>query len=194
MEKTTTFKISAELIDGIAFAEDGDYKNPLLTFVQLVFTDDKPNKNNQGVPQSEFDNLIRSMAYMPIKAEFDEKQGFGGHDDAIQVGVIKGGQQQGNKVVAVGALYNDEFPDVVEFFKNEFASKKPVEFSWELRYTYSDTDKDIEWLRGLTTKAITAVSNPAYDGRTQLISLSSLIESIDKELEVRQSKDVLLGV
>lgn len=162
-----------------------EYKNPLLTWVKLIFSDDQPNANGQGIKQEEFPSLIKSMSYMPIKANYNpEEADVGGHVDAVQIGVIKEGQQEGNKVVAVGALYNDESPDVVDFFKKEMSEGRSVNFSWEIRYKDSEIEEEIEWLTGITTKAITAVKSPAYDGRTPLVSISSFdfLKAIEDEL------------
>lgn len=183
MEKTTNFVVNLEFVNEAVAGEM--YKNPLLTHIKLVFADDKPNANNQGINKLEFANLMKSMIHMPIKAKYDKETGLEGHEGAQQVGVITGNQQEGNKIVAVGALYNDEFPEVVEFFKNEVTNGKPVDFSWELRYKDSEIIDSIEWLKQVTTKAITAVKNPAYTGRTPLLSLSSLLNAIDDELKIR---------
>lgn len=188
MEKTTNFVVSLEFFE--ATAEDV-YKNPLLSYVKLIFADDKPNSNNQGISQKEFPNLIKSMVYMPIKAKYETEAGLGGHDDAQQIGIMTAGQQEGNKIVAVGALYNDEFPEVIEYFKTEVANGRPIFFSWELRYRDSEVIDSIEWLKDVTTKAVTAVKSPAYVDRTPLLSLSSkdeLINMIEKELLSRGEK------
>jgi len=185
-EKSTVIKAVAEIITDLAIAGIS-YNNPLLTWVRFIFTDDQPNANNQGVPQTEFSNLIASMTYMPIKANFNGNS-VGGHDDAKIVGVIKEGQQEGNKLVGIGALYRDEYPEVVEYFKKELASGKKIDFSWEIRYKDSEVVDDIEWLKGVTTRAICVVNDPAYDGRTQLISLShrSLLDIVEEELKNRK--------
>jgi len=188
--KEAKFNTTLMFVDNLAEAGVPDeYKNPLLTWIKLVFADDQPNANNQGIKQSEFPNLIKSMSYMPIKANYNpEEVNVQGHDDAIQIGVLREGQQEGNKVVAIGALYNDEFPDVVSFFKTETSEGRAVNFSWEIRYKDSEMENDVEWLVGTTTKAITAVKFPAYDGRTPLVSISSfaLMEAIDEELKKRK--------
>jgi hypothetical protein len=186
--KETKFIVSAELMSENDLALAGEeYKNPLLTWIKMIFADSKPNSNNQGINVDEFPNLIKSMSYMPIKAQYTAESGLGGHDDAVQIGVIKAGQQQADKVLAVGALYNDEHPQVVEYFKNEFASGGRVDFSWEIRYKDSAIDNGTEWLKQVTTKAVTAVKNPAYQGRTPLLSISTddLIKAIDEELKSR---------
>ena len=185
--KDATFNARLTLIDLAVAAVPDAYKNPLLTWIKLVFTDDQPNANKQGIAQDEFPNLTKSMAYMPIKANFAAESGLAGHAGATQVGVITEGQQEGNKVVAVGALYNDEYPDVVDFFKKEIAEGRQVNFSWEIRYKDSEIKEDVEWLKGITTKAVTAVQTPAYEGRTPLVSLSSfdLVKRIDEILKAR---------
>jgi hypothetical protein len=192
--KEAIFKAKLAFIDNLAEAGIPDeYKNPLLTWIKLIFADDQPNANKQGIKQEEFPNLIKSMAYMPIKANYNsEGDTVEGHFDAAQIGVLKEGQQEANKIVAVGALYNDESPNIVEFFKKEMADGNAVNFSWEIRYKDSSIENDTEWLSGTTTKAITAVKLPAYEGRTPLVSISSFdfVKAIDDELRRRE----LLGV
>jgi hypothetical protein len=194
--KETVLNISLNFIEEKDLAQAGvpdEYKNPLLTWVRFIFTDDKPNANKQGISQDEFPNLIKSMAYMPIKANFDSEFGLEGHSDARIIGVIKAGQQEGDKVVAVGAIYHDEFPDVVDFFKKEMAEGSRVDFSWEIRYKDSDEKDGVEWLKNITTKAVTAVQHPAYEGRTPLVSISAkdLIQLIDDELKDRKVTEVV---
>ncbi len=170
-EKSATFTLNLDFLD-IALATV-EYNNPLLSWVKLVFADDKPNANKQGIKKEEFPNLIKSMSFMPIKAKFTSESGLGGHNEATQIGVIKSGQQQGDKVLAIGALYNDEYPEVIEYCKKEVAEGRPIQFSWEIRYKNSEIVDEIEWLKETTTKAITAVKTPAYQGRTPLLSISS---------------------
>lgn len=190
--KEAKFNAKLSFIDNLAEAGIPDeYKNPLLTWIKLIFADDQPNANKQGIKQEEFPNLIKSMSYMPIKADYDaEESGVRGHDGALQIGVLKVGQQEGNKIVAVGALYNDEYPDVVDFFKKETSEGRSVDFSWEIRYKDSSVEDEVEWLVGTTTKAITAVKSPAYDGRTPLVSISDfdIMNAIDEELKRRKEK------
>lgn len=192
--KEAVFNARLAFIDNLAEAGiPEEYKNPLLTWIKLIFADDQPNVNKQGIKQEEFSNLIRSMSYMPIKANYsDEEAGVQGHVDANQIGVITQGQQEANKIVAVGALYNDESPGVVEFFKKEIYEGRSVDFSWEIRYKDSSIEEDIEWLMETTTKAITAVRSPAYDGRTPLLSISSFdfLKAIDDELRKRDAVGV----
>jgi hypothetical protein len=130
--KSAGFVLKLEQIYNKAQAGVSKNPNPLLTWVQLIFADDEPNANSQGIKQEEFASLIDSMKFMPIKACYTAESGLGGHDNAVQIGVITEGQQQGNKIVAIGALYNDEYPEIVEFFKEEIASERPINFSWRL--------------------------------------------------------------
>ncbi len=195
--KETKFVLSLDFIEDKDLAKAGipdEYKNPLLTWVRFVFTDDQPNANNQGIGQDEFQNLIKSMSYMPIKADFDEEFGLEGHSEARIIGVIKGGQQEANTVVTIGAIYHDEVPDIVHFFKKQMAEGETVDFSWEIRYRDSEEKDGIEWLKEVTTKAVTAVQNPAYQGRTPLVSIStSLLESIPTD-QLLGMRKLLSGV
>jgi hypothetical protein len=195
MDKYANFSATLELAEqkDLAFAGLPDeYKNPLLTWVKLVFADDKPNANKQGISKEEFPNLIKSMSYMPIKAKYAAESGLEGHAEASVIGVLKAGTVQEDKILAVGALYSDEFPDIVDFFKKSVAEGGRVDFSWEIRYKESAEKDGVEWLMNTTTKAITAVKNPAYEGRTHLVSMSvnQLIEEIDKEIAKREKVEV----
>lgn len=189
MEKRADFILNLSLMgeNDLALAGVEGYKNPLLTWVKFIFTDDSPNANKQGINQDEFENLITSMEYMPIKADFDADSGVDGHSEASIIGVIKQGQQEGNKILTIGALYNDEYPEIVEFFKKELSEGRDVGFSWEIRYKDSEDSDGVEWLQGTTTKAVTAVRNPAYEGRTPLMSISSvdLLRQVEDELRLR---------
>jgi len=193
--KEAVFNVGIEFVDD-DLATAGipeEYKNPLLSWVRFIFTDDLPNANNQGIGQDEFDNLVKSMSYMPIKAKFDNEFGLEGHSEASIIGVIKEGRQEDNKIVAIGALYKDEVSDVVAFFKQELSDGNSVDFSWEIRYMDSEEKDGTEWLRDVTTKAVTAVQNPAYEGRTPLVSISSkdLLDSVTREIERREASGVV---
>lgn len=195
-EKEAKFTLSLNFVEDGDLAQAGipdEYKNPLLTWVRFIFTDDLPNANNQGIGQDEFPNLIKSMSYMPIKANFDSEFGLEGHSNTHIIGVIKGGQQQANKVVAIGAIYHDEFPDVVDFFKAEMMDGGSVEFSWEIRYMNSEEVDGVEWLKDVTTRAVTAVQHPAYEGRTPLMTISAqdLVQIVDEELKDRKGTEVV---
>jgi hypothetical protein len=190
MDNEAKFTLSLAF-DSVAQASE-DYKNPLLTWVTLVFSDDKPNVNKQGVSQTEFPNLIRSMAHMPIKASFNGED-LAGHFGSDIIGTIKEGKQDGDKLVAMGALFNDEFPEVVDFFKKEVAEGRGVNFSWEIRYKDASVDDTgVEWLSGTTTKAVTAVKNPAYKGRTPLMSISEdFLTQVKEEIKKRETIGVV---
>jgi len=196
MDKEAKFNLSLNFLDKAAAAELGDeYTNPLLSPVELVFTDDQPNANSQGISQDEFDNLLRSMKFMPIKANFDSEAGLGGHADATIIGLIKNGVRDGNKLVAQGALYKDEYPNIIDYFKSEVNEGRAIDFSWEIRYREAEVADDVEWLKDTTTKAITAVQDPAYEGRTSLLTISStwlkcLPTKELKELELALAEEV----
>lgn len=167
-----------------------DFVNPFLTLVKFVFADDKPNANNQAIPYEEFASLAQSAIGMPIKIRFLGK-GLGGHTGAIPVGhirdILEEAEEDGShRLVAEGVLYNDEYPEVVEFLKESYEAGDSPGISWEISYRDSVVDKGIQWLKGVVARAATFVKHPAYGTRTALLALASdktlSDEDIEKEL------------
>jgi hypothetical protein len=167
-KKTILYAKLVDFLDNKALAQAGvDLER--LTWIRFVFTDDRPNYNKQGIKQNEFPSIIENIGLMPIKANYNPDLGLGGHDGARVVGFMSKAQQEANAIVGIGALFNDEFPNVVNFFKKELAAGVGISFSWELKYSDSSfDDKDNEWLTGIIPQALTAVANPAYGDRTPL--------------------------
>lgn len=176
------------------FTAQSDLANPFLTTVKFVFADDLPNMNGQGIPYEEFSTLASSAIGMPIKVRFFGN-GIGGHTGAVPVGHIQNvleEEEDGiHRLVAEGVLYNDEYPDIIEYLKEAFdkAQKNEGEtpgVSWEISYKDSFVDKGIEWLKGVIARAATFVKHPAYGTRTALLALASdktlSDEDIEKEL------------
>jgi hypothetical protein len=158
------------LQDRQAMAEESN-KNPNLTWIRFVFTDDQPNGNSQAVSQIEYPNIISTISHIPIKANYTPGIGLGGHDDTDIVGFVHKGQQESNKILGTGAIWNSEYPELIEYFKKELAEGRGINFSWELQYSNSEKINGIEYLKGVIPTAMTAVKYPAYEGRTQLQDL-----------------------
>ena len=117
MDNYAIFSLNLEFLDAQA-----EYHSPLVTPIRLVFTDDQPNTNGMGIKQEEFPQLLKSMKHMPIKANFSTEFGaLGGHDKSIPIGLIKKGEQQGNKVIAEGAIWKEECPELIDYFKQSYA-------------------------------------------------------------------------
>ena len=164
-----------------------DFVNPFLTIVKFVFADDKPNANNMAIPFDEFAALKLSAIGMPIKIRFLGK-GLGGHTGSVPVGHIRDMEvetleDESHRLVAEGVLYNDEYPEVVEFLKESFDTGDAPGISWEISYKESIVDKGIQWLKGVVARAATFVKHPAYGTRTALLALASDKTLSDEDIE-----------
>lgn len=165
---------------------ESDFTNPFLTVIKFIFADDKPNANKQAIPYEEFGALAQSAIGMPIKIRFLGK-GIGNHTGSIPIGHIRDMTEATDdgthQLVAEGVLYNDEYPDVVDFLKEAFASGDAPGLSWELTYSDSIIEKGITWLKGVIARAATFVKNPAYGTRTALLALASDKTLSDEDIE-----------
>jgi len=177
-----------EVNSSITLFEDfasSDRVNPFLTTVRFVFADDLPNVNGQAIPQDEFSTLAASAIGMPIKIRFFG-QGIGGHKGAVPIGHIQNIDQEVadgvHRLVAEGVLYNDEYPEIVEYLKETFATGEAPGISWELSYKDSIVEKGVQWLKGVIARAATFVKHPAYGRRTALLALASIdMTTIDND-------------
>ena len=143
----------------------------VITWAKLILTDDKPNENNERIPSEEFDNLIKTGSFKPVKMAAGEIRD--GHDGAIPIGVITNLTKDGNKVVALAALWNHERNDDVALVKDMVNSGKPVNVSWEILYGKSRIKDGISDLLDTVLRAATIVGLPAYAGRTQLLAVAA---------------------
>jgi hypothetical protein len=154
--------------------------NPLLTYVKFILTDDKPNSNNNRIPKEEFANIIKSGLFMPLK------MAFGGisenHEDSFPIGVITHLREDDDKIRGIGALWNKERPEDVDFIKKRYAEGKPLDLSWEIGYKDSSLDENgIEILRGCILRATTLIGIPAYQGRTNITDVDMANKDSNKE-------------
>lgn len=173
----------------LAFSEV-EALNPYLKSVRFILADDKPNLNNQGIPYTEFDNLAKSAIGMPIKIRFVGKRagGAANHDGSIPVGHIVSVSEETaddgtHRLIASGALYSEEYPDIVEYLEEAFAANEAPGISWELAYHDTLMDKGIQWLKGVITRAATFVKNPAYGKRTALLAIAQDMTLTEDELD-----------
>lgn len=175
-----------ELSSNTWLLAQSDFSNPYLTVVRFVFADDQPNANKQAIPFEEFDALAQSAIGMPIKIRFLGK-GIGNHTGSIPIGHIRDMTKETvddkHQLIAEGVLYNDEYPEVVNFLKEAFASGEAPGLSWELTYNDSIIEKGITWLKGVIARAATFVKNPAYGTRTALLALASDKSLSDEDIE-----------
>lgn len=147
-------------------------QNPAVVWAKFILTDDKPNGNGQRVPAEEFKNLINSGLYMPIKMSQGEISE--GHDGAEPLGTIAHMKVDGDRVLALAALWSAERPSDVEYIKSLVNDGKDVNISWEILFgDYTLSESGIMELRDIILKAATIVGNPAYRGRTPILAVAA---------------------
>lgn len=153
--------------------------------LRFIFTDFLPNRNKQGVPAEEADNVIRTGLHKPVKISFASRKPKG-HLGAFPIGPILSLEKSEDKIVGEAVVWRSEFPDVAQFLETASASEGGVQFSWELLFKDSNLDDNgTQWLRDISTKGITIVDTPAYQGRTPLLAIAEdyLMEETQKRVE-----------
>lgn len=143
----------------------------IITWAKFILTDDKPNENRQRIPAEEFDNLIKTGIYKPVKMALGGIKD--GHEDSRPLGVITNLAKEGNKIVALAALWDHERTDDVQTVKSMVNEGKPVNVSWEILYGNSIMSNGVSDLLDTILKAVTIVGMPAYAGRTQLLAVAA---------------------
>jgi len=147
-------------------------KNPAVTWVKFVLTDDEPNGNKQRVPQSEFDNLINTGVYMPVKMAFSGIKE--GHEESFPLGVMTNLRKAGNTIKAIAAFWSRERQEDIDMLKKRIKDKLPLNVSWEILYGDSETDENgVTTLKDTTLRGVTIVGMPAYGGRTPVLAIAS---------------------
>lgn len=201
-------KIGAKPLDMLYLIDENEVKeemgeafastmlNPTVTWAKFVLTDDQTNANGERVPHEEFANLIKSGIHMPVKMVFGEIQG---HPNSRPLGTITHLKEIQNQdgsfaIVALAALWSKERPADIEYIKQRFAEKKSVDTSWEILYEDStlNSEKNSVDLHGTVLSATTIVGNPAYQGRTPFLAISSKKEAeiTNEEITEDNSMDV----
>ncbi len=142
--------------------------NPLGVAMRFVFTDDQPNKNLQGIPQTAFAGLVNSGRLMPVKMEEGR---IGGHFDSTPLGAIDVLEVAENKIVGNAILWANERPSDIALLRDR---RDNIHVSFEVKYSeFEIDDNGVEWLLNPVVQAATIVSNPAYQGRTPILSIAS---------------------
>lgn len=182
-------KVNAQTVSfsGKFFAEK-DERHPLVRRLSFVFTDFQPNANKQGVPREEAENIIDSSLYMPIKIAFNGEKAQG-HRQAVPIGPITSMTLSDDSIQGQAVVWADEFPDVVAFLDEAVERGEPINFSWEIFADRREKDEaGVEWLYGITSAGTTIVDNPAYRGRTPLLSYAERDEMTIEELQSQVSE------
>ena len=164
--------------------------NPLQTRLDIVLTDFHPNKNNQCIALSEAENIINSAKNQPIKINFtDGKES--GHNNSYPIGTLTDVYLDGDVIRAKSVLWKTEFPEEDQYLRKATAEGKTLQTSWEVYYKESETVDEVEFLRDCQFAATVIVSNPAYDGRTPILSIAELAAIEEKEKREKAELDEL---
>jgi hypothetical protein len=177
--------LQAELLSEFLVVDEADNseeavatvtRNPSITWVKFVLTDDKPNANRQRVPADEFDNLITSGTNMPIKVAQGSISN--GHDGSFPIGVISHLKKHKDQIIGLAALWERERPEDVRMIKEKYSKREPLELSWEILYADSATTEDgITDLKNTALRAVTFVGRPAFEGRTPVLAVAEKTEN-----------------
>lgn len=142
-------------------------------WLRFVFTDDQANHNKQGVPRTEFANIIRTGKLKPFKKLSGGVIG-PDHEGAIPIGAIASLEEVDNTIEAIAAVWEKEFPEDADQIRETHAAGQSLNVSWELWYQDEEVDDDgVAWLKDITTRAVTMVDNPAYAGRTPILAVAA---------------------
>lgn len=166
--------------------------NPTVTWAKFVLTDNKVNGNKQRIPDAEFANLINTGINMPIKMAVGGISK--GHEGTKPIGVLTHLREfmteTGTKaIMALAALWSGERPDDVNLLKDRFKNGTPINVSWEILYedaVFNSAEGSMD-LINTALKAATIVGDPAYQGRTQFLTVAAkkwskaYIEELPKE-------------
>src|SRR5688572_28739866 len=124
-----------------SIAEATVEKHPLQTRVELILTDFGPNKNKQGVPDTEKLNLMRSALNQPIKINFHGAM-FYAQGGAIHLGPITrvyADVEDGRTVFKIEAvIWTEYYKDFSDYLKGMF--EDGIGTSWEIYYADSQVD------------------------------------------------------
>jgi len=157
-------------------------RNPNVTLVKFILTDDKPNGNKDRIPKEEFANIIRTGLFMPVKMANNEISQ--GHDGTYPLGSIAQLAEIEDRVEGIAALWDRERKQDVDYLKERYSSGKSIDISWEITYQDYVVDDDVKSYQGVSLNAATVVGIPAYQGRTPVTAIAEQrknnMDTIDK--------------
>ena len=167
--------------------------NPFQTSVEFILTDFLPNKNNQGIPDTEADNITNSAIGMPLKMNITSQ----GHDNAIAIGPIqavwKDTINDRDVLMARASIWNKEYPEIAQYLLTAHAENQDIGTSWEVQYEYADQSEGIDWLRNVICLGTAIVRDPAYGKeRTRVIAVAETKENMeDLAVKIKELEDSL---
>lgn len=171
--KSLAYLSNIEFIEQIGKAEASISLNPLYSWAKLIICDSEKNANKQRIKEEEFDNIIRTGIFSPIKMPLGGK--ITNHEDArgYPIGTITQINKSGNQLEALAAFWKQERPEEVEMLKKMVEAGKLPQVSWEIFYEDSSFDEDgTEDLIGVILNGLAIVRDPAYEGRTSIFAMA----------------------
>lgn len=171
----------------VTFTANAGQENPALGWLDFILTDNRPNKNKQGIRQEAFASLIKSGLYMPVKMAtggINEK-----HDEALPLGAIVSlDENDVSQIVGKASLWKNERPEDYQLLTAMGAAGDPPQISWEILYIESNFDEEgTEWLNDPMLAGATIVKDPAYSGRTPVLSVASTEEDESEDGEEEEA-------
>lgn len=161
--------------------------NPLQTRLDIVLTDFQPNGNKQCIPFSEAENILESAKDQPLKMNFkDGKEN--GHDYSYPIGTLSDVYLDGDVIRAKAKVWKTEYAEEDDYLRKATAEGKTLQTSWEIYYSDSEEKDGIQYLRGCKFAATVIVENPAYGGRTPILSIAERIEEREKVEQLERGK------
>lgn len=158
-----------------------DSKHPLQTQLSLILTDFAPNKNKQGIPESEAEAIMQTALQQPVKINFDGFD-YNGHPRAIPIGPIvntyRGIDNGVDVIYADAVIWNSVYTDIAEHLKLAFA--EGIGTSWEIYYDHAVVDEyGVEWLQGCVFDGTCIVKSPAYGpNRTRILAIAEELNKL----------------
>jgi len=188
--KIAKFNVLAQPLDKEGQAQAAQtFADTHSLWVKFIFTDDQPNDNKQAVAQTEYASIIDTGVHKPFKKATGDALS-DNHNPVIPIGTIVEMSQEGNTVIGLAAVWEPEFPEEAASIREAHEKGERLDVSWELFYedsTHDDTG--VEWLQGVSTRAVALVGQPAYDGRTPVLAVATKQDKQegDKNMELEKA-------
>lgn len=162
--------------------------HPFQTQIEFIFTDFLPNKNNQGIPIEEAQNIINTAIGMPIKISRAQEKG---HAGAIPVGPIQalwmGTDENRDVLFARATIWDLEYPDVAEYLKTAYAESSTIGTSWEIKYETTEEIDGVNWLQNAVCVGTAIVDRPAYgETRTRVLAVAEETTMDEERSKIEQ--------
>ena len=158
------------------------FDHPFKATVTFILTDFQPNRNGQGIPREEEENIITSAIGMPIKYDPERE----GHDGATPIGPIERAWSEGDIILAQATIWLEPYEDLAEMIRERMDS---LGVSWEIAYARSEERGGVEWLYDTTVIGAAFVRTPAYGPRTPILALAEQQEgSMNDDIETLRAQ------